>query len=202
MRPGLGRRFDELEPARAAFCARHGVDVTWPAELAERWVHLDPDFETLTYGDHGARRGKQIRGLANGDLLVFYAGLRPIAPCQHKLIYAIVGLYVIDEVVNAPEVTVERRGENAHTRKTNPGPDDIVVRAQPGVSGRLERCIPIGEYRRKAYRVRADVLDAWGGLSCKDGYLQRSGAPPRFADAQRFAAWLRRQEAVLRQGNA
>jgi hypothetical protein len=196
MRPGLGHRYPEFEPARQAFCERHGVELRWPAELAERWVHLDPDFSTLTYGDRGARRGKGIRELSAGDLLVFYAGLRPITTCADKLVYAIVGLYVIEEILLATEVEPARRGENAHTRRAQIDPHDIVVRARPGVSGRLSRCVPIGEFRNGAYRVRRDLIEAWGGLSVKDGYLQRSGVPPRFHDPERFADWFRQETAA------
>src|SRR5262249_34044485 len=142
--------------------------------------HLDPDFDFLTYGDDGNRRGAGIFKLSSGDLLAFYAGLRPIAPCGHRLIYAVVGLYVIDEVLRLPDVTPNRWIENAHTRKAHPGRGDVIVRARQGVSGRLGRCIPIGELRDRAYRVTKDVLDAWGGLSVRDGYIQRSAVPPSF----------------------
>jgi hypothetical protein len=68
-----------------------------------------------------------------------------------------------------------------------------VVRAKPGVSGRFERCIPIGEWRNKSYRVRQDVLDAWGGLSVKDGFIQRSAVPPTFSQPEKFLKWLGKQ---------
>jgi len=41
------------------------------------------------------------------------------------------------------------------------GEPDIVVRAKSGVSGRLTQCIPIGEWRDRAYRVRKDLLKTW-----------------------------------------
>src|SRR5258706_14744720 len=132
-------------------------------------------------------------GMVEGDLLAFYAGLRPISASQHKLIYAMVGLYVVDEVVRVQDVAPERWGQNAHTRKSKRGETDIVVRAKPVVSGRLERCIPIGEWRDRSYRVRHDVLEAWGGLSVKDGFLQRSIVPPSFKDPERFFDWFLRQ---------
>ena len=111
--------------------------------------------------------------MTEGDLLVvFYSGLRPICPMKDRLIYALVGLYVVRDVVPAPNVPGNLRHENAHTRKKKIGKHDIVVRAKPGVSGRLERCIPIGEWRDRAYRVRKDLLKAWGGLTVRDGYIQ------------------------------
>ena len=72
-----------------------------------------------------------------------------------------------------------------------------MVWAKPGVSGRLDRCISIGERRDRAYRVRKDLLETWGGLSVKDGYIQRSVVPPSFLDSGRFYEWFLRQNAVL-----
>ena len=38
-------------------------------------MRLDPDFEWLTYGDKGGRRGAGMVDMGDGDLLVFYGGL-------------------------------------------------------------------------------------------------------------------------------
>jgi len=63
----------------------------------------------------------------------------------------------------------------------------------PGESGRLKRCIPIGEWRNKAYRVRRDILKAWGGLDINDGWITRSAYLPKFLDTERFYRWFKRQ---------
>jgi len=48
----------------------------WQAKAAKTRIHYDPEFETFTYGDPTPpKRG--LRLLKKGDLLVFYAGLRP-----------------------------------------------------------------------------------------------------------------------------
>ncbi|MEI6656631.1 MAG: hypothetical protein WCP45_17850, partial [Verrucomicrobiota bacterium] len=76
------------------------------------------------------------------------------------------------------------------------------VRARPGVSGRLERYIPIGHYRQRAYRVCPDLLDAWGGLNAKNGWLQRSARLPDFLDANTFYNWFLAQNVtILRRNN-
>jgi hypothetical protein len=49
--------------------------------------------------------------------------------------------------------------------------------------------LPIGEYRDRAYRVRKDLLAEWGGLSAKDGFIQRSAVPPFFNHPDRFQKW-------------
>ena len=59
--PELERRYGEVVPALQRFCREHDCDLCddlrFPRELPERSMHLDPDFESLTYGDDGGRRG-------------------------------------------------------------------------------------------------------------------------------------------------
>jgi len=103
----------------------------------------------------------------------------------------------LSKVVRAIDVTAERLHENAHTRWKAISEDDVVVRGSHGESGRLDRCIPIGEWRDRAYRVRRDVEDEWGGLTVRNGYIQRSVVPPAFLDASRFYAWFKTQGKIL-----
>jgi hypothetical protein len=160
-------------------------------------MHLDPDFSYLTYGDQG-ERAKQIQSkLGEGDLLVFYAGLSDINPAP-RLLYAIIGLYVVDTITAAALISQSHWDENAHTRRTLiPKATDIVIRAQPKVSGRLQRCMPIGDFRSGAYRVTRPLLARWGGLSVKDGYLQRSARLPEICNARAFYKWFVDQEIPL-----
>ncbi|MBA4388402.1 MAG: hypothetical protein C0404_10500 [Verrucomicrobia bacterium] len=157
-------------------------------------MHLDPDFSELTYGDCRPR-SIPVRNLQKGDFIVFYAGLRSISQ-EHNLIYALIGFYSVDEVLQAGSIPKERWNQNAHTRRKDSA-NDTVVRAIPGPSGRLLKCIPIGEYRRRAYRVLPGVLSAWGGISVKDGYLQRSGRLPSFIEPAVFLDWFSKQDVTL-----
>jgi hypothetical protein len=198
---GLDRRYTEMVPFLQRFCREHDCDlygkVRFPPELLERSMHLDPDFEFLTYGDEGGRRGAGMVDMSEGDLLVFYGGLRPIHTCEHKLIYGLMGMYVVHEVLPVADVPQSKWQENAHLRKIKRGDTDIVVRAKPEVSGRFRRCVPIGEWRSGAYRVRQDVLNSWGGLSVKDGFIQRSAVPPALNNPAQFLNWFQKQDAQL-----
>ena len=176
--------------------------VSFPSALANGVMHLDPDFANLTYGDQGQRARQVQDKLTRGDLIVFYAGLRDIHSST-RLVYAIIGLYVIDAIVSAALVPSVRWDENAHTRRMLPSAaNDIVVRAQPGVSGRLERCLPIGSFRvpaaqpnkRPSYRVEPNLLATWGELSIADGFLQRSARLPQFLNAAKFYDWFLNQK--------
>jgi hypothetical protein len=196
-RPELATTYGTVEPALRQFGAtRPGVAaklLALPQELAGAATHLDPDFGRLTYGDNGERRGKAITSFEPGDAIVFYAGLRPVSPCPHRLVYALIGLYRIASVARVADFAPSRRGENAHMRRAHAKGTDVVVHGAPGHSGRLRRCIPIGEFRDRSYRVRRDLLDRWGGLSCKNGFIQRSAVPPTFLAPERFLSWLNAQ---------
>jgi hypothetical protein len=184
---GLEKPYQVLAPTLAKF----GVKL--PSHLVLRHMHLDPDFGHLTYGDQG-ERAKQLRAnLQSGDLILFYAGLADISGAA-QLVYALIGLFVVEELIVAAEVPPDERDINAHTRRIlKPDATDLIVRARPTVSGRLDRCLPIGEYRDRAYRVRRNLLEVWGGLTVKDGYLQRSARLPRLLDPSRFLRWLTMQ---------
>lgn len=191
LHPGLNKPYAGVSGALG------GLGSALPPHLATQDMHLDPDFDHLTYGDQG-ERAKQIRTkVGPGDLLVFYAGMRDVHPSA-QLVYALIGLYVVEDIVSAVTVPAARRHENAHTRRVlATGATDIVVRARSGVSGRLDRCIPIGAYRERAYRVWPDLLKEWGGLSVNNGYLQRSARLPEFIDAVRFYDWFCAQHVAL-----
>jgi hypothetical protein len=174
--------------------------VTLPAHLRGLNMHLDPDFQHLTYGDVN-ERARQIRAhLGSDDFAVFYGALRDIRGLG--LVYAIVGFFVVDKIISAVDVPEADWDINAHSRRVlSPTSTDVVIVAKKEVSGRLERCIPIGEYRNRAYRVREDILSQWGGLSVKDGFLQRSGRLPRFLNPTRFLEWFQAQRPELIQAN-
>jgi hypothetical protein len=89
--------------------------VSLPSHFIGRRMHLDPDFEHLTYGNRGSK-GKQIsNGLGSGDLLVFYSGLMDIQ--TQKLVYAIIGLYLVERITMAKDLPEWEWHRNAHTRR-------------------------------------------------------------------------------------
>jgi hypothetical protein len=155
-------------------------------------MHLDPDFDYLTYGEGPkAKQFRQSPPLSDGDLIVFYAGLEDVHT-PRPLVYALIGLYVVDEVVAAASVPPARWHECAQTRVVPP-PKDVVVRAKKGVSGRLDRCLHIGSWRNNAYRVFPHLLQAWGGLSVNDGWITRNAVAPSFLNPMQFYQWFQNE---------
>jgi hypothetical protein len=189
VRPGLETPYARWAPA----VGRLGVEL--PAALRNRPAHADPDFGHLTYGDR-RERGRQIREkLGAGDLLVFYAGLRDTR--GGGLVYGLIGLITVEEIVRARDLPPERWNENAHTRRAEIGETDVVVHGRPSASGRFDRCLPFAGYRAGAYRVHPELLDRWGGLRVRDGYVQRSARLPEWHDPARFVEWLETQRVAL-----
>jgi len=109
---------------------------------------------------------------------------------SRALVYGLIGAIVVHHVALAAEQPPAIAEANAHTRRIlSADSDDVIVIGNPRASGRLSRFIAIGEYRSKAYRVREDLIDAWGGLSVNDGYLQRSAVFPSLLEPEKFLRW-------------
>ncbi len=193
--PGLEKPYSKVE----AVLSRFGVQL--PDRLRVCNMHLDPDFEHLSYGDVG-QRGQQIRDkLQPGDTVLFYAGLRDVNEAP-RLVYAIIGLFEVEVIINAIDIGEQDRDINAHSRRIlSRDSADVIIRGRVGKSGRLKQCLPIGEYRDRAYRVRSDLLEEWGGLSSKNGYIQRSVRLPLVLHPTRCLHWLDSQRSILIQGN-
>ncbi len=108
----------------------------------------------------------------------------------------------MENITSALEVAARDRYINAHARRILPkGASDIIVYGCPSLSGRLEKCIPVGEYRDRAYRVKKEILHAWGGVSVKNGYLQRSARLPHLLNPLKFKRWFDEQHPTLLQMN-
>jgi hypothetical protein len=193
LRPGMRYDFDDL----TQHLARMGTAL--PAVMKGTPMHLDPDFEFLTHGDQGsrARRIREVLGTGNG-FIAFYASLRDVNSLE--LIDALIGFYQVGAIFDVEDFPRSRWHQNAHTRRTSASGDVIVV-GQEGKSGRLARCIVIGRYRDRAHRVSQAVLNAWGGLTVRDGYIQRSVRLPEFVQPTRFLDWFRTQEPKLVEEN-
>ena len=49
--------------------------------------------------------------------------------------------------------------------------------------------------------VRQDILNSWGGLSVKDGFIQRSAVPPALIRPSQFLDWFQKQAIQLVESN-
>lgn len=89
-------------------------------------VHLDPEFETATYGHVTRGFGDSVLwALQPGDLLYFYATL-DLLPSRRKWGVYIIGYFAIDHVqdtrwLEAPEIrSLKPFAKNAHLKEADP----------------------------------------------------------------------------------
>lgn len=200
-RPGMDTTYADLRSEFASWCQRNSADLEFPMHLDGLGCHLDPDFHYLTYGDQGTGRGLRVGNLEEGDFLAFFASFKPTKTCGHSLVYALYGIMVVDKIQKVADISFEEYQKNAHTRVNEMNVEHLVVFAKPSQSGRFRRALPIGSYRNGSYRVTEEVLEAWGGIDVKDGFIQRSVCPPLFSNPSRFFRWLDNQSVELVQNN-
>jgi hypothetical protein len=198
---GMRTSYHDLLPHFESWCQKNDVKIGFPSHLNKICTHLDPDFDHSTYGDQDTGRGLRVGVLKKGDFIVFFASFKPISKCDHKLVYALYGIMVVDKVLKVKDVAESDLHKNAHTRINNMNKDHLVVFADPTLSGRFSRAIPIGEFRNGSYRVTKETLDAWGDIGVKDGFIQRSVCPPWFTNPEQFLTWLSSQQVDLINSN-
>ena len=198
---GMRTSYDDLLPYFESWCQRNATAIDFPQNLAQISCHLDPYFDFSTYGDQATGRGLRVGDLKEGDFLAFFASFKPISKCEHRLIYALYGIMVVDKVIRVADVPDTELHKNAHTRVNNINKDHWVVFANPSLSGRFTSAIPIGEFRDRSYRVKKEILDEWGDISVKNGFIQRSVRPPWFNKPDQFLKWLEMKQVKLINSN-
>ncbi len=175
------------------------------AKVKGKSLHLDPDFEQLTYGDWRTK-GERLGQLIEGDFIAFYASLEPI-DTKRPLVYALIGFYWVKGIVTGSDVRDIPKGQwdkNAHTRfEFNENDKNVIVRAEPNGSGRFTKAIPIGEPRPRGsnYYVDPNILIKWGGLDVRNGWIQRSGITPWLCDPEKFLIWFDEKKPKLVRSN-
>ncbi len=170
--------------------------------MKDQAMHVDPEFETFTYGDPGApKRG--LRTLDAGDILVFYSGLHGWDGHVADPALYIVGHFEVTHAGLAPEFsdaeTKELFAANAHVRDAAmyASQRDHLVLVKGGEGSRLlTKAAPIsdmsinsaGQPLKVISREMRDVFGDFGGKVS----LQRS--PPRTvleSHTERAAAFVR-----------
>jgi hypothetical protein len=200
-KPGMSTTYDSMVSKFDCWNKSNGSTLVFPPHLQGKNCHLDPDFDYVSYGDQATGRGLRVCELQKGDFLAFFASFKPTHACEHKLIYALYGIIVVDSISTVKNLEPVRFHENAHTRVLSPDLDHLVVFGDPILSGRFDKAIPIGEFRNGSYRVTNPMLDAWGGIGVKDGFIQRSVNPPWFNDGEKFLRWLGERDVKRIQSN-
>jgi hypothetical protein len=136
-----------------------------PAKLHHRVPHFDPEFETFTYGDPAVNKSRQLLRLSPGDLLVFYAGLKPYKSQDPPRLY-IIGYFTISQIHNfnknpeSPEKSTSRRlRNNAHMKRIHRDEGLVIAEGDPARSILLRKALPFGDSRN---HVLQDLVPLFG----------------------------------------
>lgn len=211
-RTGDGSLADRLEAVRP------GSDGAWLTDreaVRERAVHRDPNFESLTYGEHRPAYVAALRDLAPGDVVGFYAGFRgPESPEKHRYLFG--AFTVADEpMVLDPEMSREEvarlladHAANAHAKRFAAHGDlyyhdhafagrreSVVVVAGRHPGGLLDRAIRLSDRRRGPnYYMAESIADRLHPERSSNHGTHLGGFKPAVrcgASPERFRAFLR-----------
>ncbi|MGB3016953.1 MAG: hypothetical protein WBC65_04035 [Ignavibacteria bacterium] len=149
--------YKEIEKERKEKRTYKSLDLSHavPDKLVKKKVHLDPEFESFTYGDQGNQKSKALLKLNKGDLLVFYfEGRRQSDP--HETGCFIFAYFVVKYVVEWNNLSsVDRKKyekvlkNNAHFRSSKPK-DNLVIVKGYSKSKLFKKCIPITVQKENA----------------------------------------------------
>jgi len=171
--------------------------------MANQPMHVDPEFETFTYGDPTPPK-KGLRHLTRGDLLIFYAGLEGFdfenAPALYIIGYFEVELAGLATSFSTAEIA-KHFANNFHVRHQHlfaQQKNELVLVKGSKRSRLLTKAVKIGERQRLPTGSwwqlislsMAEIFGRFGGI----GSLQRSTprwVEPDFVErAARFARSL------------
>jgi len=161
------------------------LSVYLPSKIAGRKIHFDPEFKTFTYGDPTIKRNYLLK-LGTGDLLVFYAGLKPFENAKHKESLYLIGYFTIKKVIDFNKLsrTEIRRcyalyPNNAHLKRSCSTWGLVIIIGDKNRSKLITKAVPISQRkldkRGRAYQAVSSRMEKLLGIS---GSIQRS-IPPR-----------------------
>jgi Nucleotide modification associated domain 3 len=198
-----GSRLDERTYGNTlGRCGRPLVEllpVSMRGRMANQSMHLDPEFETYTYGDPSVPKAG-LRRLQQGDLLVFYVGLQEPGrqPALHLIGYFEVARAGLASTFTDQELKTHFTA-NFHVRHMSLFVEQyqrlVLVKGGDG-SRLLKRAVKISEVSvdraGKPLKVVSREMQAIFGTF--GGHISIQRSPPRWVDgtqAHRAAEYLR-----------
>ena len=166
-----------------------------PQRVKNAPMHEDPEFHSNTYGDPSLKRYYLLK-LEKGDLLVFYAGLRPFRTQKYQEALYIIAHFPVKEVTDFNTLSDEEReacsraySNNAHLKRHSTL-DNLVIVAGTADSKLLETAMLISRKKpNKAGRLTDALSAEMERLLGISGFVERS-MPPRFVLDERNVAQL------------
>jgi len=120
-----------------------------PNKLRNQIVHLDPEFETFTYGDPTRTKRAALLKLVKNDLLIFYFGGRKDHPFEEGCF--LFGFFEIEKIIDWNETSEGAKKDieqefknNAHIISSKSRNNLVMVKGNSN-SRILKRCIQISD---------------------------------------------------------
>ena len=172
-----------------------------PEKIRYSHPHYDPEFVTFTYGDPTKPKRNQLSKLVPRDLLIFYAGLKPIDEVDKSRLYAI-GFFIVKEVYDFKKIpkadysyVFNKLRNNAHAKiyfrlkelDIDLSEEDLViVRGNPKISKLLKKALLIGDNSSKMLKELESIFGYKGSLQRAVGHwIQEKNIP-------KVKEWLKR----------
>lgn len=166
-----------------------------PARLYGAWVHDDPEFVTLTYGDTCQRspRAAALKSIETGDYLFFLARLSPFDHSFHSSSpgFYLIGYLHISQVIAdissalAPAV-LQRLERNAHVRQS----------LAPG--GRFDGYwVFCGSAQSRRFRIAVPFTRSFAHRVLRDAQGQLLRWPPQRSELQVIGSYTRSCRRIL-----
>ena len=162
-----------------------------PKKIIDRKLHLDPEFNTFTYGDQTVKRNYLLK-LKEGDLLVFYAGLTPYKNQVHKEGLYIIGYFDVEMVVDFNDLSSSEKMYNCSIYRNNSHIKSktiknlVIIKGQDKSSKLLNKAVLISKKKLnkigRGYHAVSPEMEDLLGIS---GSIQRS-IPPRFVTGSKL----------------
>lgn len=166
--------------------------------MAAQSMHLDPEFQTFTYGDPTPPKAG-LRKLDTGDVLVFYAGLEGWDHKSAPALY-LVGYFIVDwagMATELPDKELRRRfGNNFHVAHDAVFQEQrsrlVLVQGGPG-SRLLQRAYCISSLSRDKSGQPLKVLSAEAQKIFGDfgGKISIQRSPTRWVESEHVLGALR-----------
>ena len=128
-----------------------------PQKIHNKIVHLDPEFESYTYGEPNHPKRAALLKLNEGDILAFYLGghIWNMEPKINKNVY-LFSYFIVKKVYDWDNLTKNERlllsktelKNNAHIISSKSKNNLVVVKGDPSRSKKLKKCICISEKNR------------------------------------------------------
>ncbi len=149
--------------------SHHTLDELMPSKYAKFPAHNDPEFDTFTYGDPTRNKRAQLLRMTAGDMILFYAGLRPHTEKKGGKVY-LIGYFTIKQIHHVldslvwPPPELEHLHGNAHFKRTGPEYGLVIAEGDKEKSKLLTKAVCLSDAAQYILPEMHELLGIKGSL--------------------------------------